>query len=105
MDTVTTKDSSDRTSRWMEVGVHVYPLLYPRNPRADLWGAIYSLPVKNSLPFLAWPPRGRGAWSPGKGRAQVQRHLLLLTPPSLPTRVWALVGTLCSPTKEKTALS
>lgn len=83
----------------MEVGVRVYPLLHPRNPRADLWEAPLEPSSKTLTPFLGLAACRVGCVEPWEGNS-----CNTPTPPSLPTRVGALAGTLCSPTKENTAL-
>ena len=103
MNNITTKDSSDRTSR--SLGKIQKTPTSPGNPRAKLQGSHVEPSSKESAPFLGLAAGRVGCMEPWeRKKTGLQHHLFLLTPSSFPTRGCALKGTICSHTKEKIAL-
>lgn len=97
MDNITTKDSSDKTSR--SIGkIHMNPHWRPFGVSLRAF--------QQRINSFSWPccPEGGVHGALGKEKTRIATPLALLTPSSLPTRVWALTGTICSHTKEKIAL-
>lgn len=103
MNNITTKDSSDRTS-WSLGKIHKTSTP-PQDPGPDLQGSHVEPSSQESAPFLGLAAGRVGYMEPWeRKKTGLQYHLFLLTPSSFPTQGCALKGTICSHTKEKTAL-